>query len=609
MRSHLHRPRRDRSRMAPPKAGTAPEPVVQLVGLHTPATSGCSCGGRCPRCQRRANAKTALAALGRNGRTAGHALPLSVPGDHFERQAQRVAERVANTPPGAMTAPDRIDGETPAVQRAPALAPAPVDVSGAPPSVRAALASVGRPLEPTVRGDMERRLGLDLGHVRIHDGAVADASARVLGARAYTIGAHVVFRGGAFDPATRGGRRLLAHELVHVAQQTRRSRTAAAWWRPLSGRTMIQGDLAIRPPRGDRDGRTLGAAEMTAALDFNRTYFANLPNSAALIEVIRDTIGTNRTPAVIDQDFVRAVVTWQAMFGLGQDGKLGSRTARPLFPRARGRARRQVCGGQRPALQHQGAAERRARRDTHHHVQPSRQIQERSGEWYLSLVLRGATGHPVGRRLRDRLGRRRQRPRPSCRLPRGTSFRALDRGPRHRQHAIRAPVRTVSPLPDAATAIWTAPAIRTAPSAIVIAAKTTRWVSRRTGGPIYSGCGSSTCVTGVGGWRAPARCDSIGCEPDGRRAGPARGRDAGRTAGVDRESWGQDVTDLVARMLLGVGRVLAVGAGRGRLCGAGRTRRQANSLDRELPSHGGDPTRRPRRRGAARRRPGLAGRT
>ena len=331
MRSHLHRPRRDRSRMAPPKAGTAPEPVVQLVGLHTPATSGCSCGGRCPRCQRRANAKTALAALGRNGRTAGHALPLSVPGDHFERQAQRVAERVANTPPGAMTAPDRIDGETPAVQRAPALAPAPVDVSGAPPSVRAALASVGRPLEPTVRGDMERRLGLDLGHVRIHDGAVADASARVLGARAYTIGAHVVFRGGAFDPATCGGRRLLAHELVHVAQHTRRSRTAAAWWRPLSGRTMIQGDLAIRPPRGDRDGRTLGAAEMTAALDFNRTYFANLPNSAALIEVIRDTIGTNRTPAVIDQDFVRAVVTWQAMFGLGQDGKLGPRTARPLF--------------------------------------------------------------------------------------------------------------------------------------------------------------------------------------------------------------------------------------------------------------------------------------
>src|SRR5262249_39620293 len=40
-----------------------------------------------------------------------------------------------------------------------------------------------------------------------------------INARAYTLGSDVVFASGRYEPATREGRRLLAHELTHVVQQ------------------------------------------------------------------------------------------------------------------------------------------------------------------------------------------------------------------------------------------------------------------------------------------------------------------------------------------------------------------------------------------------------
>lgn len=64
--------------------------------------------------------------------------------------------------------------------------------------------------------EMARRLGFDFGRVRIHADAEAARSARALGARAYTAnGRDVVFGDGEYDD------RLLAHELVHVAQQAK----------------------------------------------------------------------------------------------------------------------------------------------------------------------------------------------------------------------------------------------------------------------------------------------------------------------------------------------------------------------------------------------------
>jgi Domain of unknown function (DUF4157) len=81
-----------------------------------------------------------------------------------------------------------------------------------------ALAGGGAPLSDTVRVPLERQLHYDFSQVRIHSDPVAAASARAIGADAYTIGTHIVLDG---DPGMTmsAGRRILVHELVHVLQQ------------------------------------------------------------------------------------------------------------------------------------------------------------------------------------------------------------------------------------------------------------------------------------------------------------------------------------------------------------------------------------------------------
>ncbi|GAB4191986.1 MAG: hypothetical protein Tsb002_21310 [Wenzhouxiangellaceae bacterium] len=78
----------------------------------------------------------------------------------------------------------------------------------------------GRPLESGVRSDMEQRFGHNFGQVRVHDDAQAASSARGIAAHAYTVGNHIVFGQGQYQPGTRNGRFLLAHELAHTIQQS-----------------------------------------------------------------------------------------------------------------------------------------------------------------------------------------------------------------------------------------------------------------------------------------------------------------------------------------------------------------------------------------------------
>src|SRR5918911_3455532 len=76
----------------------------------------------------------------------------------------------------------------------------------------------GRPLDDPTRASMEAAFGFDFSRVRVHAGRQAEESARALGARAYTLGQQIVFGAGEYQPHSEAGRRLLAHELTHVAQ-------------------------------------------------------------------------------------------------------------------------------------------------------------------------------------------------------------------------------------------------------------------------------------------------------------------------------------------------------------------------------------------------------
>jgi hypothetical protein len=90
----------------------------------------------------------------------------------------------------------------------------------APPIVNEVLQSSGQPLDVATRAFMEPRFGHDFSHVRVHADAQAAESARAVNALAYTLGRHVVFGAGQYAPTTQEGQRLMAHELMHVVQQT-----------------------------------------------------------------------------------------------------------------------------------------------------------------------------------------------------------------------------------------------------------------------------------------------------------------------------------------------------------------------------------------------------
>lgn len=79
--------------------------------------------------------------------------------------------------------------------------------------------TAGYPLEPAVRAEMEAAFGRDLGDVRTHADAAADALARSVGAEAFTAGQEIFFAQGAYDPGSARGRETLGHELAHVIQQ------------------------------------------------------------------------------------------------------------------------------------------------------------------------------------------------------------------------------------------------------------------------------------------------------------------------------------------------------------------------------------------------------
>jgi len=67
---------------------------------------------------------------------------------------------------------------------------------------------------------MGARFGHDFSKVRVHIDAQAAESATAVNARAYTVGRDMVFSAGQYAPNTSAGRKLLAHELAHVVQQS-----------------------------------------------------------------------------------------------------------------------------------------------------------------------------------------------------------------------------------------------------------------------------------------------------------------------------------------------------------------------------------------------------
>lgn len=167
----------------------------------------------------------------------------------------------------------------------------------------------GQSLDKKQNQFFSTRLGHDFDKVRLHTGSMASKTAKSINARAYTLGNDIVFAEGEYQPESADGKRLLAHELTHVVQQSKSAK-------------LIQRELALAPTTPDAPTVTLTDDEYEEAIAFNRLRLSN----RNVFLIIEDLVGPVRNASDIDRAFIDRVLSIQADYGLTQDGKVGENT-------------------------------------------------------------------------------------------------------------------------------------------------------------------------------------------------------------------------------------------------------------------------------------------
>jgi hypothetical protein len=150
-------------------------------------------------------------------------LAVNQPGDRYEQEADLVAREVTRIsgPRDWQKAP--VVGRTSTIQRLRSNGAVPGQTVEVTPDIETrinALHGGSHLLPASLRTAMEARFGQDFYQVRLHTTAQASKIAQGLKAQAFTIGKDIVFGPGQFAPETPAGMHLLAHELVHVVQQS-----------------------------------------------------------------------------------------------------------------------------------------------------------------------------------------------------------------------------------------------------------------------------------------------------------------------------------------------------------------------------------------------------
>lgn len=177
-------------------------------------------------------------------------LNVSEPGDPFEMEAEQMASQVVGQSSaensGFFSAPMQVQ---PLAENVTPLSPSAEEdekmlmpfsedqpnplFSGAEQHIRSELGG-GTSLDEPTRRAMEKSFGTDLGQVKIHTDQAAAQINQQLGAHAFTTGNDIFFNSGKFNPETKAGKHLLAHELTHTIQQgkTTVGQTQVQRWSP-----------------------------------------------------------------------------------------------------------------------------------------------------------------------------------------------------------------------------------------------------------------------------------------------------------------------------------------------------------------------------------------
>jgi peptidoglycan hydrolase-like protein with peptidoglycan-binding domain len=181
------------------------------------------------------------------------------------------------------------------------------EASASPPSATGNYISTingkGNRLPADANAFFSSRMGYDFSDVKVHTDREASDSAKDLNAKAYTVNNNIVFNEGQFDTQSAQGKKLMAHELTHVVQQS-------------AGNKQVQTQAAP----------LLTPAQETAAIQFNRRNYDG--RSIRIIQVI--------TGSAVDGAFgstsARAVAAFQQANGVTVNGQVDEATINAMIP-------------------------------------------------------------------------------------------------------------------------------------------------------------------------------------------------------------------------------------------------------------------------------------
>ena len=146
--------------------------------------------------------------------------------------------------------------------------------------------SVAQPLPERNRSRLESSFGASLSGVRVHTDAAADRAAASVQAKAFTTGQDVYFRSGQYQPGSKAGDHLLAHEVAHTVQQGSGSGGIS--------RMPEAGDWHISQPNDSHEREAERAAD--AAIGGNRAVLSSLSKASVAPTVARRVESSGPAP-------------------------------------------------------------------------------------------------------------------------------------------------------------------------------------------------------------------------------------------------------------------------------------------------------------------------
>lgn len=183
-------------------------------------------------------------------------------GDVYEQEADRMAEAVTSE---AQTPAQPLVSAQPTLQRTATSAKA---TPGSQSLERrlTTQAGSGSALPPAIQAELSPHFNADLDSVRVHTDTPAAEMNRNLHAQAFTHQQDIYFASGRYDPHSLPGRRLLAHEVTHVVQQSQGKGL------PLQRKSLADA------PKKQQQALSLPSSNVSISTDVLKEYFEKLTN-------------------------------------------------------------------------------------------------------------------------------------------------------------------------------------------------------------------------------------------------------------------------------------------------------------------------------------------